>query len=770
MVGQILIWVKIYIKYFMPFLKRAGPGVLMILLLLIGLIMFMTGIYILIPPAACALKPPFTSCRIYDRHGELLSEIISSDYKTSRWVPLSQISRSLIICTVLKEDKRFFLHSGVDLFASCRALLQNIRHRSVVSGSSTITMQVAKFTLNFKQRGILTKLIEILYALKLEFHLDKTTILTIYLNRTPYGNMNYGIEAASQYYFNKKARDLSWGESAILTSIPRSPVRFDPYLNPDQVEYEKLSLLARLRTQGLIDETTYRIASVEKVLLSPARITVRAPHFVNYVQERLKVIGCINPVSVTTTIDCRLQENLEKICRTSIASLSGYNVRQASIVVLERKTGDILAMVGSRDYYDAREGQVNGCLAPRQPGSSIKPFLYALCLDQGVPLSALVPDTLWEFRLADGTWFAPRNFGNIYHGPTRVRDALGNSFNVPTVYLLERIGVPRFYQILKQLGFNELNQTAAHYGLALGLGAAEVDLLELTNAYRVLSLGGVYHPSRAILKITRDDRILIQPAVDRENGQRIFSAEAVNVITDILADNASRIKAFGDDSPLNMPFPCAVKTGTSKDYRDNWCVGYTTEYVTGVWVGNFDGSSMQGVSGVTGAAPLFRDIMVELHRAVRPSRFAAMPKIKKIRICGRSGLLASDQCLVQIDELFLPETEPTALCSICREDSRRLVYYGANGVTPDADRPFIILHPRDGDIFKIDPQITRRNQLITIRIQALSDLGGLKISIDDEPLGRIFYPYALDWPPRPGEHRLEVTGAGHTERVSFRIF
>lgn len=742
----------------------------MIMLCLTGLIILLAGIYILIPPDPHRLQPPFASCRIFDRHGELLSEIISSDYKTSRWVPLSQISRPLIICTILKEDKRFFGHSGIDVFAAGRALFQNIRRHSVVSGSSTITMQVAKFTLNFKQRSILTKLLEMLYALKLEFHLDKTAILTIYLNRTPYGSMIYGIEAASQYYFNKKARDLSWGESAILSSIPRAPTRYDPYLNPDRVEKEKLLLLNRLRAHGLIDETAYQIAIAEKVLLNPVRITVRAPHFVNYVQERLKTMGCVNPISVTTTIDCRLQENLEKFCRTSVAALSRHNVRQASIVVLERKSGDILAMVGSRDYFDANEGQVNGCLALRQPGSSIKPFLYALCLDAGIPLSALLPDTLWEFRLADGTWFAPRNFGNAYHGPTRVRDALGNSFNVPTVYLLERIGVPRFYQILKQLGFNELDRTAAHYGLALGLGAGEVSLLELTNAYRVLSLGGIYRPPRAILRITGNDKSTILPAADPEKSPRIFSAEAVNVITDILSDNASRIKAFGDDSPLNMPFPCAVKTGTSKDYRDNWCVGYTTEYVTGVWAGNFDGSAMQGVSGVTGAAPLFRDIMIELHRAGRPCRFAAMPSLKKIKICGRSGMLASDQCPVQIDELFLPGTEPTELCSMCRSASPRLAYYGSAGVQPDPEHPFIIVHPRDGDIFKIDPQVSRRNQAIPIRIQALSDLGGLKIMMDQEPLGRIFYPYTLDWPPLPGEHRLEVTGAGHTECVSFQIF
>ncbi len=728
--------------------------------------------YIIIPPSRHQLYPEFNSYRIYDRRGELLQEVLSRDYTTSVWRPVSKISPYLITCTVFREDKRFFNHPGIDLIAMVRAITQNLKHRSITSGGSTITMQVAKFALNIKNRGFIAKIKEILFALKLEFHLNKSEILEIYLNRAPYGNMNYGSESASRFYFDKKCDAISWGEAALLSCLPQAPALFDPCLHPERLNTAKEKLLEQLYKLGLLNRIAYEIALLQQVRSPSGQTLFKAPHFTAFIEGEIDRLNIKKPSVILTTLDYDLQSYIEQVARTSLKSLRDYNVNQVSVVVLDRMTGDILAMVGSRDYCDAREGQVNGCISLRQPGSSIKPFLYSLALDAGIPLSALLPDTLWEFRLTDGTWFAPRNYGDVYHGPTRVREALGNSFNVPTVYILERITVPRFFGALQQIGFDHLDRDASHYGLSLGLGAGEVTLLELVNAYRGLSMGGVFGRYRSILSFrgARTGPEQTRAAIDPGSEHRVFSKEACYVVTDILSDNASRIKAFGDDSPMNLPFPCAVKTGTSKDYRDNWCAGYTTAYVVGVWVGNFDGSPMQGISGVTGAAPLFRDVMIELHRSTLPERFPPPPNLERTTICGRSGLLASSDCPVRLDEIFLAGTEPIIHCSACGLNAGPSAYFRSAANHPDSCRPFIIVHPREGDIFKIDPQVTRRQQQITIRIDAIGDLGPLEVRLNDMTLGRADFPYILRWPAVPGQHTLEVFGHGRSERISFRVF
>jgi penicillin-binding protein 1C len=738
------------------------------------LVLFLSGLFILgllwvaVPPRPAELYPAFSSYKIYDRNGQLLREVLSRDYKTGTWIRLSEMSPHLIKTTIIREDRRFFLHPGVDIFALVRALYLNLRFRRVTSGGSTITMQVAKFCLGLKERTILSKLREILYAFKLELYLKKSQILEIYLNRAPYANLTYGVESASNFYFRKKSTDLSLGEAAILAAIPKAPSVLDPYKNPTLVLTEKKCILNDLLKLGIIDSITYSLAVRESLNILTAQDNFKAPHFVDYIVNFIEKTGMKGSSKITTTIDLNLQENLTKLAFTSLKTLKPYNVNQTAILVMDVITGDILAMVGSKDYFDAREGQVNGCLALRQPGSSIKPFLYILALESGIPVSSILPDTAWEFKLADGTIFAPRNFGNNYHGPTRIREALGSSFNIPTVYLLDRIGVSRFYDFLRELDFTSLNRNAAYYGLALGLGAGDVTLMEMVNAYRTIAQGGFKSEPRAVLAI--------EPAfagleLGARKDREIFTRPAAYIVTDILGDNASRLKAFGDDSPMNLPFPCAVKTGTTKDYRDNWCVGFTTCYVVGVWVGNFDGEPMQGVSGVSGAAPLFRDVMIELHRNGYPSRFPDPGGLIRVRICGKSGRLSRPECPVAIDEIFIPGTEPRDSCPICSNPAAtgHGSYLGEN--PPAAgDQPFAIVNPKDGDIYKIDPQASYRNQGIAFTIESGGDLGGLDLVLDGKPIGKINYPYIYVWPPKSGRHILEVTGGRQTDRVAFRVF
>jgi penicillin-binding protein 1C len=603
-----------------------------------------------------------------------------------------------------------------------------------------------------------------IYALKLELHLNKREILEIYLNRTPYGNQNYGVEAAARFYFGRPSSALSLGESCVLAVVPKSPTRLNPRMNPGRIRKEKERLLLALLEENLVDSLSFFCAMEEPLYVAPKVAGFEAPHFVDYVLEKMAEAGAGNPSRVTTTLDLDLQKDFERLVSTSLNELKGYSVNQASVLVMDTQTGEILAMVGSENYFDEKEGQVNGCLALRQPGSSIKPFVYILALGSGIPISQVLPDTSLEFRLWDGTRFAPRNYGDRFHGPTRAREALASSFNVPTVYLLEKLGVERFHALLRELGFIGLDEETSHYGLSLGLGAGEVTLLEMVNAYRSIALGGTWKKEKAIL--------YPEPGLSAgRESRRVFSREAACIITDVLSDNASRIKAFGEDSPLNLPFPCASKTGTSKDFRDNWCMGFTRRYVVGVWVGNFDGSPMQGVSGISGAAPLFRDIMIELHRDSYPGDLHESVPLMHLRICGVTGRVAGQGCPNEIEEMFIPGTEPTDTCTCSvAPPSESDLQLSAEG----EGKRFRIIAPADGDIYKIDPQVSRTTQAIKFSVTAGEGVEEVIFNLDGQCLARKGHPFEYLWQPRKGAHRLEVIGRGRTAQesdcVSFVVF
>jgi penicillin-binding protein 1C len=713
-------------------------------------------VFFAIPPGKTRLYPKFASCQICDRNGKLLREILSKDYKTSSWVNIAEISPPMKEATILREDKRFYSHFGVDPISLGRAIFDNIKHRRIISGGSTITMQVAKMALNLKNRNFLTKIIEMIYALKLEMHLSKKEILEIYLNRTPYGNQNYGIEAAANFYFRKSCRQLSLGESCILASIPKSPIKLNPYRNPAAVLQGKNKILKSLLARHFIDSLNYGCALKESLNIVPGSFNFEAPHFVDYIVQKIYGLEKNLPKRIITSLDLDLQHNLEEMLTTTLKYLTSYNVNQGAVLVMDTKTGEILAMVGSKDYFDEEEGQVNGCLALRQPGSSIKPFLYSLALESGIPASYVLPDTLLEFQLWDGTKFAPRNYGNNYHGPTRVREALASSFNIPTVYLLEQLEVERFHNLLKELNFTSLNKDASFYGLSLGLGAGEVSLLEMVNGYRTIAQGGVWKGVRSILNLE-----------EASDSKRVFSREIAYIITDILSDNSSRIKSFGEDSPLNLPFPCASKTGTTKDFKDNWCIGFTMQYVVGVWVGNFDGSPMEGVAGISGAAPLFRDIMIELQRKEYPPKFEEPVNLKHLKVCAKSGQVATPACPEVIEEIFVLGTEPKESCSLC---SGRV--YATNAATNEKE--FQILSPTEGDIYKIDPQVSSSAQGISFRVSEDETISEVIFKLDGKIIGQRKCPFEYWWRPTPGEHRLEVIGESKIsqkfDQVSFRVF
>jgi penicillin-binding protein 1C len=373
-------------------------------------------------------------------------------------------------------------------------------------------------------------------------------------------------------------------------------------------------------------------------------------------------------------------------------------------------------MVGSKEFFDdLHDGQVNGATSLRQPGSALKPFTYGLALEKGMTAAEILEDRDFYFPTPEGS-YSPRNYDLKFHGKVRLRQALACSYNVPAVSLLESLGPDLLYQRLRKAGFESLTQSPAHYGVGLTLGNGEVTLLELSRAYSALARGGLYIEEKSILECFDSEEKEI-PLQKEEKPVKIFSPEIAFIITDILSDKDARVPAFGYLSPLNLPFDCAAKTGTSADFRDNWTIGYTTKYTVGVWVGNFDAKSMHNISGVTGCGPLFKDIMLLLESGNPAVKFNENRKLTKARICPLSGKLATEHCPGAIEDVFIPGTEPREYCPIHTADK---VFQKKTACDPDE---FRIAFPQDRDVFKIDPVLRPEFQRIKLKPSVPSEIG-----------------------------------------------
>ncbi len=478
---------------------------------------------------------------------------------------------------------------------------------------------------------------------------------------------------------------------------------------------------------------------------------------------------------VRTTIDLALQQQIELLLSSHVQLLAGRNVTNAGALVLDNEDGAVLVMVGSADYFDeAHQGQVNACLSLRQPGSTIKPFTYGLALERGRTAADILPD-LETHAVTAGGDFRVHNYDRMFHGPVRLRVALACSYNVPAVRVLEELGTDLLLAKLREAGFLSLSRPASHYGLGLTLGNGEVSLLELSRAYCALASGG---------KLRQEKVLLAEPRKDE--GVQLFSPQVAYLLTHILADREARMPAFGEGNALELPFPCAAKTGTSKDYRDNWAVGYTSRYTVGVWVGNFSGEAMQKVAGITGAGVLFRDIMLLLHRNGAPGPFMRPPGLVEKEVCARSGALPGPFCTGTVRELFVAGTEPTRACSVHRpfvvagQENRVRVYevwppqyehWLVSAGLPPPPEPStpepqeapaaaaapVITFPDEGDIFARDPVL--RPEFQTLELRAVVPRGVVRLSwwVDDVLLCTVGYPFGARWPLVPGTHRLQVT-------------
>ncbi len=620
---------------------------------------------------------PFQSSRILDRNGHVLYDLVDPERGQRTVLPLDAIPLAMRQATISTEDSGFYQHPGVDPGAVARALWTSLTGGEPPAGASTITQQLARAALlspdEAAQRSLRRKAREAVLALEIDRRYSKDTILGLYLNTIYYGNMAYGVEAAAQAYFGKSARDLDLAEAALLAGLPQAPSRYDPLTDPAAAKARQQQVLDLLVKHGSLTQEAAATAAAEPLHYTTRRFPISAPHFVMYVRDlleqrfgRQRVYA--GGLTVETTLDSGMQAAAEDVLQRRLATLAPQHVSNGAVVILDAATGAVRALVGSVDYFDAAiDGQVNLALAPRQPGSALKPLTYGVALSRDFTAATVLPDIPTTYADDNGQSYVPVDYDHRFHGPQRLRLALANSYNVPAVYTLNHIGVYGLVQAGRAAGFTTWADSS-RFGLALTLGGGEVRLLELTGAYDALANGGQVRLPFAITRVTDSQgHVLYDAATDpavQQPGPPLFGAQSPGIawiLDDILADDDARLPAFGPNSPLQLSRPAAVKTGTTADWRDNWTIGLTPDFVTGVWVGNNDNSPMQESTGVTGAAPIWHDVMERIHQG-RPVRwFARPPALQQVTICANSGLLPTAACPDRVPEWFLPGTAPTAL-------------------------------------------------------------------------------------------------------------
>jgi penicillin-binding protein 1C len=628
-----------------------------------------------------------------DRNGLPLGTILSRDQEHTAFVPLAQVSPDFLHAIVAAEDGRFYRHGPVDAAAAARATWQMIRERRVVSGASTIAMQLARM-ISPGHEGIGGKALEVWGAWRIAAGMNRDQILEAYVNRLPMGGNVYGVEAAARTYFGIPASKLDLAQASLLAALPNDPTGLNPYTNMPALRNRQQYVVERMLADGVITQSQGRAVRDESLTLQPrGQGIVAGAHFL------FSTAAALTPgtTRARTTLDRPLQEFVETQVRQTVAGLAGHNVSQAAALVVDNRTGDVLAYAGSADYFDDRAlGRNDGVQSLRQPGSTLKPFLYQDALESHVIRpNTILQDTQAFYAIPGGQLYSPSDYSGGFLGPVRVRVALADSLNVPAVRVLALTGVGPFLDRLHALGFAHLNKPAGYYGLGLTLGSGEVSLWELTHAYLTAARSGDDIPLRILLPSG--------PRASKENrtagaGRQIGDPTAWQLVTDMLADPHARAASFGVDSMLSPPFPAAVKTGTSSDYRDTWTVGYTADYTVGVWAGNFDGRPMRQVSGVVGAAPLWNRIMLHLHEQRDPAPFAAPSGLVRKPICATTGALPGPRCPVVVWEYLYPQD----LAGYYRaaETATIAAPHGstAAGQVPAPPRVRIV-YPRDGDEF-----------------------------------------------------------------------
>ena len=646
-----------------------------------------------LPPAeevAYRSQVAFKTTKIYDRTGKvLLFEIFDPQGGNRTVVPLERITPHMRQATIAIEDRDFYTNPGVNLRGLARAAWWDLTGRDSSQrpqGGSSITQQLVRNVLMSPEERFsispARKIKETILALEVSLRFSKDQILEWYLNTIPYGNSAYGVQAAAEAYFGKNVEDLTLAEAAMLAILPQAPAANSPLEHPAEAKKRQELTLDAMWREGYISLEELRTAKAEVLHPRRQRFEIIAPHFVMYVRQILEQrygpdLLYRGGLKVITTVDLETYRIAEEIAQEKIAELEKEetNAHNAAVVVLDPTSGQVLAILGSIDYFNEEiDGQVNVATAPRQPGSAIKPFTYAEAFNQGYTPATMILDVRTSFP-GDPVPYSPENYDRRYHGPVLIRQALACSYNIPTVRVLDMVGVNRVLYLARRMGINTLERDT--YGLSLTLGGGEVTLLDMTYAFGLFANGGVmagrpvpeerrragFRELDPVFILSVEDaqgNVLEEYAPKSVQTKEVLRPQVAYLINDILSDNGARIPAFGADNKLQLSRLAAAKTGTTNDWRDAWTIGYTPQLVTGVWVGNSSGEPMKRVPGSRGAAPIWHDIMEKLLAPLPVVQFSEPEGLERVQICSSSGLLPTEYCPHRRTEVFIKGTAPTA--------------------------------------------------------------------------------------------------------------
>lgn len=752
------------------------------------------------------------STRLYDRHGRLLYEIAPTGAARQSSIALADVPAHCVHALIATEDADFYAHGGVSARGILRALWLNVRGGDVVAGGSTITQQVARNLLldphARAERTLRRKLREALLALQLERAYTKDELLALWLNQTDFGGFAYGIEAAARAYFGKGAPALALAECALLLGLPQSPVAYNPLVNLSAAQARQADVLRLMHEQGYIDATQRQIAEAEPLQFAAAAYPIRAPHAVLSAWEQLEAQYAdalyTRGLEVTLSIDLALQEETERIVQVQLARLNDdesgngipANAHNAAVVILDPHTGEILTLLGSPNYFDeAHSGALNLALLPRQPGSTLKPFVYALAMSPPrAPLwnpATMLIDVQTPFLTRRLESYTPANFDFNEHGLVSMREALANSYNIPAVLGVEFVGVQPFIQWMNDLGVPELARNP-EVDLSVVLGGGEVRLLNLTGAYGVLANGGERIPPQLLLSVNTADGTPLYRYTPPAP-VRVMDARVAFLVTDMLADNAARTPVFGANSLLNIGRPAAAKTGTTTDFRDNWVLGYTPQRVVGVWVGNADYTPMRNVTGISGAGPIWHHTLRAALRNLPAEPFPVPAGVIQADVCMPSGKLPTPDCPLTRREWFLEEGVPTAPDDLYRAydidtrtgalatDSTPAAYrerrvflllppearaWGARAGIPvppaaldaaPSDTCCRITSPPTASTYEINPSLPAHVQRLRLQVSAPSGAARVRYLLNGQPVAESTQPpFEAWWQLVTGTHTLSA--------------
>lgn len=712
-------------------------------------------------PVPETLPPPIAEAsivRLVARDGTPLSYTYQNAWNVHDVVPLHAVPELLRNAFIAAEDQRFYRHRGVDWIARGHALVQNLLAFRAVRGASTITEQVVRI-LHPRPRTLWSRWLEGIEAGRLERRFSKAHILEFYLNQVPYARQRRGISQAARDTFDRDLDTLSVPEMLALAVLVRSPSRMDLIRGSEAIQAPLTQLARRLSAAGLLDQDVLEVVEREPPRVRRSGIPLEASHFVRFVRDKTTERDARG---VTTTLDASLQKKVQFLLDAQVKRLSSREVRDGAALIVDHQRDEILAWVNAGGFSDREGGQIDKITMRRQPGSALKPFVYALALEHGWTAATLIDDS--PLAVAVGHGLHPyRNYSRHYYGPVRLREALGNSLNIPAVLATQFIGRTELLERLRLLGFSSLDRHPDFYGDGIALGNGEVTLFEMVCAYATLARGGMARP----LAWRLDGR-------PRERNE-VFSAEVASIVADILSDPEARRLEFGASSVLSLPVQTAVKTGTSNDYRDAWALGFSHRYTVGVWMGNVDRRPMREVTGSFGPALVLRSIFAELHRTGRTKPLFLSRTLTRREICVDTGKRATRFCPTT-HEWFRPGHVPSETCSE-HEVGKKTTMFSESVSTPGWIR---IQRPHPGLHLALDPRIPDELERFRFEVSAPSDVRQIEWIVDERVVGttdgdssslRSFL-----WQPVRGAHevRARLWLARHaspmeTELVRFNV-